>query len=314
MTWSLQVPTETDGQAFALGWKRQAFYSFRLGSGASGGVGRCYWVALIVGVVLGGAGRPASAQQNVNWRDGGISESQFYSYTLSSFGTMSRFRDFHEAELQMRLFEAERSFGLDEGELETLQLAAAGDLERLLDQIDEAHDFFLTYRDDRQKTSLVYYSVQHIRNQVDAGLFDERSLYHRALFGLLDASQRRQYDQQLEKKRERARQVMIRQEVARLQSILPLNATQRQALEGLMEQNLPRTTRPITNYAQYLFWFVLSCSDLDSIAESFDETLFESLEKYAAKGQAYGRFLQQQGYLDEATIDALQDRRRGRNE
>jgi hypothetical protein len=104
-------------------------------------------------------------------------------------GGAKTFRTHLDKLLEKRLREVEAMFALTEPQRKKLRLAGKGDIQRVLDLLDEARGEFEGARGDAGKLAELQRDLKLIEMRVSDGLFGDRSLFTKTLRKMFDDRQ-----------------------------------------------------------------------------------------------------------------------------
>src|SRR5262245_30585105 len=94
-----------------------------------------------------------------------------------------------DSQLQMRLDDLVASCGLSDAQRQKLHLAGRGDIKRFFDRIDELRRRFQTMKTDQNRIGEIMQAMQPLQMQLRSGIFDEASLFAKALRSTLTSDQ-----------------------------------------------------------------------------------------------------------------------------
>src|SRR5262249_23078167 len=136
---------------------------------------------------------------------------------------------------------------------------------------------FNEVRNDQNRINEVFQQIQPLQAKMQAGLFNEDSLFEKTLNSVLTQEQNAPR-MQLEAERRKFRyQAQIGIALAVLENALPLVDEQRQAITKLLEEN----TEPPKRFSQYDYYYVLlqmAKMPEEKLKGIFDDTQWRMLQ------------------------------------
>ncbi len=137
---------------------------------------------------------------------------------------------------EQRLLQLKEQCRLTEEQASKLKLAAAGDINRFFHEVERARK--ATKGLDQQNQNAVQEAwavVSPLTTRLNAGLFNEKSLFAKVMASTLDAAQVDEYKQLLAQQLERRHHAMVLATVSTIEDSLPLVKDQRAKLIELLD-------------------------------------------------------------------------------
>jgi hypothetical protein len=217
-----------------------------------------------------------------NWFQN-VDESYFDQVVLQS-QSRQMFLDRVQSELEMRLTEIESVCPLTTDQKGALELASAGDLQRFLAKLEPLRQLFNTKRKGDPAAAQEFFNefwqkAQPFQQQVQRGMFSQRSLFDRTLRATLNTEQVSQLAELEGKRREFRWKANVPGAIITLEQSHPMTHAQRQRLTVLLEENVPASIPTQTYQMQSVMLQVLG----EKIGESdsaFPADGFAKLKTY----------------------------------
>jgi len=198
--------------------------------------------------------------------------------------------------LLLQVASVERACELSEAQKNKLQLAARGDVKRFLGSVEEMRRKFCEVRRDQQRFNNIWQEIQPLQLKLNAGLFDETSLFRKVLKRTLDPEQSERFEQQ-ERERQRFRyEAKIELAVATMEAGVPLLDVQRQKLVKVLREE----TEPPTKFGQYDYYVVLYKAakiPKEKLQPIFDEGQWRAMTQLFAHGKSMEVTLKKHGFV-----------------
>ncbi len=199
-----------------------------------------------------------------------------------------------EVSLDLQMDFLERTCTLTDEQRKKLRLAATGDVERFLHQLERTRAHFMLVRRDQQRFNEIWQEIQPLQQQVQSGLFGRGSLFNKVLEATLSESQYAEYQRvDLERRRYRF-QARIMLALEQLDMTMPMTDEQRTALtERLLKFEPPRYIS--MEYDHYVTLAMLARIPEKQLKEILDPTQMAVLRQHLRQGRALEQFLKQNG-------------------
>jgi hypothetical protein len=230
------------------------------------------------------------AQPVFEWGDANF-EQWMYQDLQNAAGARARL----DSQLTMRLDELTVSCELTEAQRQKLQLAGRGDIKRFFDRVEELRRKFQTVRTDQNRIGEIVQAMQPLQMTLRAGVFNENSLFAKAVRTTL-SSEQSQRSESSERERRRFRyQAEIEKLVSKLDDDLAMVAEERQQFVEL----LLAETRPPANFSQYDGFVALAQAAHipdEKLKNVFDATQLKLLKKHFEQAKGIEPFLKANGF------------------
>jgi hypothetical protein len=201
-----------------------------------------------------------------------------------------------KSQLALRVESADRACELSAAQREKLQLAGEGDLIRLWRTIDQLRARFHEAVQDQQTYSNLISEGSMLQIKLHSAVYDDSSLFQKALRQTLSREQSARYDQQDRERRKFHYEAKIELVLSNLEDTIPLRAEQRQRLVKLLVEE----TEPPKKFGQYVYYVVIfQAGKLDEakLSPILDDAQRQSLKKLCDQYRGMEPFLKQQGYV-----------------
>ncbi len=203
-----------------------------------------------------------------------------------------------EAQASLQLEAIDAICDLTDAQKAKLQLAARGDMKRLLDEIDVVRQRFMKARLDQNAFNQVWQDIQPLKARLNVGPYDENSLFFKVVKQTLDSEQTAKYEQAELKRREFHYAATVALFLAMLEKENPLSHEQRQRFQKLLiEETKP--PKKSGQYDYYVVMFQVAKIPEDKIRPIFDAAQWRALQRQVARGRGMQRILEQGGFLPE---------------
>jgi hypothetical protein len=238
----------------------------------------------------------ASAENNPmefnNW------EENFDQWVFPGCANAEAGRQRLETQVKMQTAEIERSCQLTDDQRQRIQLAARGDLQRFLDQVEALRRKFEANKQDQTAIGQMWQEVQPLQAKQSRGLTGPDSLLIRILPKTLTAEQSQQFDAAQIGRRRFRYEASIAHALYMLEGSVALTDAQRQTLTRLLLELPP----PRVFGAQDHFLIHYRLASLPAAAklqEHFDARQWQALQQQFAQARGMRLHLIQQGIPEE---------------
>jgi hypothetical protein len=169
------------------------------------------------------------------------------------YGNESRGRDWLETSLKQRVDEVGKVCRLSDSQVEKLNLAGKGDIQRFEGRVAELKAHCQTGAIQPRDWNEIFQKTQPLRLQLQRGLFGSGSLFHKTLLTTLRPEQMTHYGQIDRERRVFRYRARVELCVAQLDAVTGLSDQQRRRLVQLILDN----TRPPKSFGQFGNYVVL---------------------------------------------------------
>ena len=209
-----------------------------------------------------------------------------------------------ETQLKLYLAEIDRSCQLDDSQRERLRLAARGDLQRFLEQVETLRRKFEPIKNDEDKMNQIWQELQPIQARQARGLTGPDALLTKVLPKTISAGQSKQFDVAQSERRRYRYQASIAVALHMLEGAVSLTDKQRQSLTALLlELPPPRTfgshDTHLVNYR------IANLTSAAKVRELFDGRQWQALQQTFAQARNTCQQLRQQGLLSAEDLEPL---------
>lgn len=227
-----------------------------------------------------------------------VAEEQFDQWVFGNLRNTTSAREHLKSKLAMQVDEIDRISKLNDAQKAKLRLAAAGDLKRVFERIEEKRKQFQLVRTDQQKFGAFYQEIQPLQQSLQQGIFGDGSLFSKTITRTLDSEQNERYQKiQSDRRRYRYRS-RIDLAVALIDNAAGLSAEQRRRLTKLIVDE----TREPSKFGQYDYLVVvLQLSKLPEakVKPIFSDVQWRLLGQQFAQAKGMEPFLKQNGFFEE---------------
>jgi len=208
-----------------------------------------------------------------------------------------------ETQVKMQMTEIERSCQLTDHQRQRLQLAARGDVQRFLDQVEALRRKFKAAAPDQQEIGQMWQEVQPLQARQARGLTGPDSLLAKLLPRTLTDEQSKEFDAAQNERRRFRYEASIAVALHTLEGSVALTSAQRQTLTKMLLELPP--PRVFGAYDQYLINYRLaSLPPSAKLQQVFDARQWQALQQPFAQARGMRQNLIEQGYLSQEDLDA----------
>lgn len=208
----------------------------------------------------------------------------------------TKYRENLAAMVSLQLERYDAACQLSAKQKDQLRLAAQGDVKRLEDTVETLRGEFNVARFDQNKFGVVMQKIQQLSVRIRNGIFDESSLLHKVVPGILDPEQTAKYEQADLDRRKTLYRAKIVMFVLQLQNGIPILDEQRKKFETLLLEETP-TPKAYGSYAYYVVMYNASKLPEEKMKAIFDDAQWRALEASFDKAREMEQHLQQQGLV-----------------
>ncbi len=198
----------------------------------------------------------------------------------------------HQAE--QKLTQLKDQCRLTEEQAVKLKLAAAGDVNRFFHEVEQARK--ATKGLDQQNQNAVQEAwavVSPLTTRLNAGLYEEKSLFAKVMASTLDAAQVGDYKQLQAEQLERRHHAMVLTTVSTIEESLPLVQDQRTKLVELLDAQKLKAIQPQQGLETYVGYAKLAKVPEADLEKLFDKEQMKTLkilrDRYAPIVQMFDR-------------------------
>jgi hypothetical protein len=219
------------------------------------------------------------------------------------YGNESRGRDWLEASLKQKVNEMGKACRLSDKQLQKLNLAGEGDIQRFETRVAEIKAQCQTGEIRPNEWNGVFQKTQPLRMELQRGLFGGGSLFQKTLFTALGPEQTARYEQIDRERRAYRYRARVELCIAQFDAIVGLRDEQRRRLMQLMLEK----TRPPKNFGQFDRFIVLvQMSRLpdNTLKSVFDPGQWREVQRRLVQAKRMMPALKQNGVVFDDEPDA----------
>jgi len=243
---------------------------------------------VVVGLLLA-APSPVDAQFE-------IAAEQFDQWVFQGHTQPSQVLAQLNSQLELQIEAVHAACNLREDQKQKLRLAGSGDIKRFLDDVDRVRQKFNAVRRDQEAFNQIWQDIQPLQMRFQSGLFDDQSLVHKVVRGVLNGEQRAAYEEVEQQRRRFQYEAKVALIVSLLESSLALRGEQRERLSQLILEE----TDPPKAYGQYAYYVILyqaSRIPAGKLQPLFDDAQWQILQNHFQQVRGLEAFLKQNGLL-----------------
>jgi hypothetical protein len=219
------------------------------------------------------------------------------------YGNESRGRDWLEASLKQKVNEMGKACRLSDKQLQKLNLAGEGDIQRFETRVAEIKAQCQTGEIRPNEWNGVFQKTQPLRMELQRGLFGGGSLFQKTLFTALGPEQTARYEQIDRERRAYRYRARVELCIAQFDAIVGLRDEQRRRLMQLMLEK----TRPPKNFGPFDRFIVLvQMSRLpdNTLKSVFDPGQWREVQRRLVQAKRMMPALKQNGVVFDDEADA----------
>jgi hypothetical protein len=271
-------------------------------------IGRLLTAAMVLTVV--GAGQPSPAQDiEIVEDDAAVvqqpqrgfiwNDAQFDVWVFGNMGGNGNAgvaRNRLDALLTLHVEDVERSCGLTAVQRKKLLVAGRGDIKRFFDRVEEARKKFDKIKHDQNQIGMIWQEIQPLQATFNAGLFNDESIFTKALKATLSQDQVAQY-QEVQRERTLYRyRARVDLALELLNNSVGFSAEQRErVLKVLVEETRPPKRLGQNDY--YAVLYQLSKVPEAKLKAIFDDVQWRFLERQLMQAKGLEMWLKQNGFV-----------------
>jgi hypothetical protein len=227
-----------------------------------------------------------------------INNAQFDQWVFGNVGATNAgvARNKLDALLALNVDDLERNCGLTPVQKKKLLLAGRGDIKRFFDRVEDIRKKFDKVKNDQNQFGLMWQDIQTLQTAFQAGVFDEESIYAKAVKATLSA-------EQVVKQEKVARDRLLYRYWARVDLAMELlnnsvgfTDEQRQRLVKVLAEG----TRPPRRLGQndyYAVLYLLATLPEAKVKPIFDDVQYRSLRRQLDQARGLEAWLKQNGFV-----------------
>jgi hypothetical protein len=200
-----------------------------------------------------------------------------------------------ETQVKFQLTEIDRACQLTEAQRERLTLAARGDLQRFLEQVEVVRRKFDAVKHDQDKLGQVWQELQPLQIRQARGFTGPDTVLAKVLGKTLNEEQAKQVEAAQAERRRFRYEAGIGISLNSMEAWVALTKNQRQALTKLLLELPP--PRVFGQYDHMLVNYRLASLPQTKVQPIFDNRQWQALQQYLAQARAMREHLIEQGYI-----------------
>ncbi|MDB5345908.1 MAG: hypothetical protein JWP89_4285 [Schlesneria sp.] len=226
-----------------------------------------------------------------------IDESNFDQWIFQGSGTATAGRARINSHLKLKLDELKKTCDLTELQRKKLALAAQGDMKRFFDQVEVLRKKFLAVRNDQNAFNELWQEIHPLQQKQQAGLFNENSMFQKALRSTLNEEQQQRYQKVTDERRRFRYRASIQTSLVLISDTVALKDDQHKAIAKLL---LEETALPLRfgQQDQQVVLYGLSKLPSAKLKAILTDRQWKLMQPQLTQGQAMEQFLAQNGFID----------------
>ncbi len=264
-------------------------------------------VALAGAVVIGAAAPAASAADDDEVVVGPIAaqdvqqirhfaEADFDQLMFQNVGNSRIGEQQIRTRVQLQLAELDRLCELTEAQRQKLELAAKGDIERFLQEVDVLRRKFNALKGDQNAVNQMWQEISPLHMKQSRGLTGPDSLLMKSLGKTLTGDQATRYEEVTLERRRFRYQASIAIALHTIEASVALKEAQRESIKSVLLELPP--PRAFGQYDHYLIMFRLAGLPPEKLQPHLDARQWAALKRQFTQYRGMGETLFAQGYLD----------------
>jgi hypothetical protein len=201
-----------------------------------------------------------------------------------------------ESQIKLQISEASRICQLADEQRAKLELAARGDLQRFVDDVEQARRKALADKPVQEALNNLHQLAQPLQLRQTRGISGPDSLFARSLASTLTAGQVAAYEALVAERRRYRYEAAIGLALYNLEPTVAMNQAQREALvKVLLELPPPR----VSSSSDYIFvWYRFATARKDTVKPLFSDRQWQALQQCTDRYRGMREHFVQLGYLD----------------
>lgn len=200
--------------------------------------------------------------------------------------------------LEARCQSVQRVVHLSDSQVMKLKLAGHGDIHRFMQKVEVVRVKFDQVRHDQQRFNEIWQDIQPLQEQMNAGLFDGKSLFQKVLGAILDEQQANTLNQDEFERRKFGYEACIGRMIVQLEKSVPLTSRQREILiESLRDTPPPARFGPNDQY--YVLWRLSEVPE-EKLRPTFTALQWNLIQRQRQQGAQMKGFLEQSQFMPAA--------------
>ena len=201
-----------------------------------------------------------------------------------------------ESMLNTRVTSLERTARLSKEQAEKLRVAGRYDVTGFFRKVDAIKREFHGVDINDRRFQQVWTKVQPLQAQFNAGMFNETSLFHKVLLGMLRRNPSPAYEKEELQRRQFHYRATIEVAVTMFESSMPLTDVQREKfVKVLVDETKPPTC--IGNQPLYVVIYLASKLDEKKLKPIFDDAQWRSLSNTFRNARGFEQLIKSQGFV-----------------
>lgn len=247
---------------------------------------------VVVGPIVANSPDQAQMQQ--------FAQVDFDQWMFQNVGSAKEGEQRLRTQVRLQLAELASVCQLTDDQRNKLDLAARGDVQRFLDEVDVLRRKFNAVKNDQNAANQMWQEIQPLQAKQARGLTGAGSLLMKTLPKSLSSEQAEQYETLIGARRKFRYQASIAVSLHMLEGTVPLKHEQREALQKvLLELPAPQASG---QYDHYLIMYRLAALPPEKIQPLLDARQWTALKQQFNQYRGMREFLFQQGLLDREEV------------
>lgn len=197
----------------------------------------------------------------------------------------------------------DRTCGLTAVQKKKLELAARGDISRLVERIEAVRRKWLKgKKQTRANVQEFWKVVQELQVEVARDRYGPGSMFRKSLISTLTSEQTAKYSVVTKAKRERRNRARVAMAIVQLERYVPLEGEQRTKLAELIEKETSKSVDS-GRYQHYVTMYRISRIPEAKLKTVLDPAQLKVFEEKVREHERLGDWLKQQGLLREVAVD-----------
>ena len=210
--------------------------------------------------------------------------------------TADHAREKAELVLTLRLDSMERAGGLSKAQIEKLELAGCNDITCFFRRVETVKEECKGTNFNDQKFQKIWPKLSALQAELHAGLFDEKSLFHKVLQGMTRSDASAPYQEQERERRKFRHRASIELAVTMFEMGVPLTDVQRRKfLTLLCEETKP--PKRFGSQDQFVVFYQASKLDEAKLRPIFDDAQWRAVKSLFLQAKGMESHLKSQGFI-----------------
>jgi hypothetical protein len=226
-----------------------------------------------------------------------LTPEQFDSWVFNGQVNGKQWQPQLKSQLNLRIEAVDNVCKLTETQKQKLTLAGRYDIQRFSDKYETLKQKLQGTTYNQDQINEAYQQIQPLQEIWQAGIFGEKSLFHKVLPNVLGEEQTAKYQQEELKRRKFRYMAKVKLALTSMENSLPLTAQQRGKFEELILAETP-TPKRFGQYDNQVVMLQAAKIKEAKLKEIFDAAQLKRVKTMLQQARGYEHMLKQQGWIE----------------